>query len=185
MKVAVYSGSFNPLHIGHKAIIRHLTETAGFDSVYLIVSPKNPLKDTISEDSGPARFEAARNAVSRYPSLKVRVDDIELHMPAPNYSIKTLDALKLREPENKFTIVMGADNLFGIRKWKDYSRILSEYGAAVFPREGYDIREIKKGLEQESKTYHIQIVDVPLVNVSSTQIREAMARGLDVSDLLM
>ena len=96
MKTAVYSGSFNPLHIGHLAIIRHLIEEAGFDCVHLIVSPKNPLKDGISADTGRDRFNAAITAVNRHPDLKskVKVDDIELTMPEPHYTIRTLDALR-------------------------------------------------------------------------------------------
>ena len=124
MKIAVYSGSFNPLHIGHLAIIRHMTEKACFDHVYLIVSPKNPLKDEISSETGQKRYEAAVHAVARHPELKVTVEDIELNMPEPHYTIRTLDALKRREPENSFTLVMGADNLADIRRWRDYSRIL-------------------------------------------------------------
>ena len=111
MDIAVYSGSFNPLHIGHLAIMRHLTEVDGFDAVYLVVSPKNPLKEGISAATGQERFEAACAAVRRHPGLRVHVDRIELEMPPPHYSIRTLDALKQREKENNFTLVIGADNL--------------------------------------------------------------------------
>ena len=80
MKIAVYSGSFNPLHIGHQAIMEYLTEKAGFDWVYLVVSPKNPLKDSISVDSAAARYKAAVEAVKRHPELHVWIDDIEMNM---------------------------------------------------------------------------------------------------------
>lgn len=184
--IAVYSGSFNPLHIGHLAIIRHLIERAGFDMVYLIVSPKNPLKDSISSDSGAARYQAAIEAVARHFGQEaVKVDDIELQMPEPHYSIRTLDALQEREPGNSFTLVMGADNLAIIRRWNDYARILSEYGVAVFPREGYDLAEIKKDLLDEDPSYKITLLDAPLVTVSSSQIREGISRGEDISHLLM
>ncbi len=84
MKIAIYSGSFNPLHIGHLAIMKHVTEVAGFDYVYLIVSPKNPLKDSISSKTGRDRYEAAVEAVKRYPELRVWVDDNELKLPEPH-----------------------------------------------------------------------------------------------------
>ena len=91
MNIAVYSGSFNPLHIGHLAIIRHMIEVAGFDMVYLIVSPKNPLKENISSSTGPERYQAATEAVTRHFShSRVKVDDIELNMPEPHYTIRTL-----------------------------------------------------------------------------------------------
>ena len=185
--VAVYSGSFNPLHIGHLAIIRYMIEEAGFDMVYLIVSPKNPLKDGISSASGPERYHAAMEAVRRHPELygKVKVDDIELNMPEPHYSIRTLDALRKREPSSRFTIIMGADNLADIRRWRDYSRILKEFGTAVYPRRGFDLTEIKQDLLEEDPAYKIKVMDASMVDISSTYIREAAARGEDISDLLM
>lgn len=186
--IAVYGGSFNPLHIGHLAIMKHLVDVAGFDAVYLVVSPKNPLKESISSDSARDRYNAAVEAVNRHfvdKAAQVRVDDIELNMPSPHYTIRTLEALKEREPENRFTLVMGADNLSIIRNWKDYSKILTDYGIAVFPREGYDMTQIKQDLLNENPAYKIQLLNAPLVTISSTQIREALSRGEDVSHLLM
>ena len=200
MKTAVYSGSFNPLHIGHLAIMKYMIEDAGYDMVYLIVSPKNPLKDGISSASGINRYEAAVEAVSRHfgmasgtgerlshseESQKVKVDDIELTMPEPHYTIRTLDALKVREPDNEFTFIMGADNLADIRRWRDYGRILREYGVAVYPREGINLDEVKKGLIEEDNSYRIQILDAPMVDISSTDIREGMAAGKDMREWLM
>ena len=222
MKVAVYSGSFNPLHIGHLAIIRHMIEKAGFDMVYLIVSPKNPLKDSISSTTGHERYLAAIEAVNRHFSPeqserheghmpppargclseaktgvsgmssdcsdgqnKVKVDDIELTMPEPHYTIRTLNALRAREPENSFTLVIGADNLADIRRWRDYGSILKDFGVAVFPRAGHDIETIKQDLLEEDPAYKIQIADAPMVNISSTEIREAVLSGKDASHLMM
>ena len=191
MNIAVYSGSFNPLHIGHLAIIRHLIEEAGFDCVYLIVSPKNPLKDSISGESGRDRYVAAAEAVARHfgtslnENAKVKVDDIELQMPEPHYTIRTLDALREREPENSFTLTIGADNLADIRRWRDYSRILKEYGVAVFPRAGFDLNEIKADLLSEENSYMINILKAEMVDISSTTIRNALSEGKDVSSWLM
>lgn len=190
MKTAVYSGSFNPLHIGHLAIIRHMIEVAGFDVVYLIVSPKNPLKEGIDSASGRQRFEAAVKAIARrFPQeeggRRVKVDDIELTMPEPHYTIRTLDALKEREPGNRFTLVMGADNLADIRRWRDYRRILKEYGVAVFPRTGHNLEEIKTDLLKEDPSYKITLLDAEMVDISSTAIRESIAAGTDPSAWLM
>ena len=201
MHIAVYGGSFNPLNIGHLAIMKHLVEMAGFDAVYLVVSPKNPLKE-ISCDSAGDRYNAAVEAVSRHfvdkadqevwndqtvaaRATRVRVDDIELNMPPPHYSIRTLNALKEREPENRFTLVMGADNLAIIRNWKEYRTILKDFGVAVFPRTGHNLTQIKQDLLNEDPAYRIQILEAELVNISSTQIREAIANGENPSDYLM
>ena len=83
MKVAVYSGSFNPLHIGHLAIMKHLTQVAGFDMVYLIVSPKNPLKDGISSASGRERYQAAVEAVNRHFATQSEMAVCGDDMPPP------------------------------------------------------------------------------------------------------
>ena len=186
MNIAVYSGSFNPLHIGHLAIMKHLIEKAGFDMVYLIVSPKNPLKDSISSDSAADRYNAAVEAVNRhFGTSVVKVDDIELTMPEPHYTIRTLKALKEREPGNEFTLVIGADNLACIRKWKEYQNILTDFGVAVFPREGHDLKSIREGLMSENSNYEIRLLDAPLVTISSTEIREAIQHGKDISQYLM
>ena len=186
MNIAVYSGSFNPLHIGHLAIMKYLVGEGGFDRVYLIVSPKNPLKDGISSASGQARYEAAIEAVNRhFPHGKVKVDDIELTMPEPHYTIRTLDALHEREPGNEFTLVMGADNLADIRRWRDYKKILTEYGAAVYPRSGYDLDAVKEDLMREYASYKITILKAETVDISSTAIRNAIAAGEDPSAWLM
>jgi nicotinate-nucleotide adenylyltransferase len=212
VKIAVYSGSFNPLHIGHQAIMEYLTREHEYDWVYLVVSPKNPLKDSISAESGEERYKAAVAAVKRHPNLHVWVDDIELKMDPPHYTIKTLDALKQREPDNDFTLVIGADNLQDIHRWRDFQRILSEYGVAVYPRKGFDIDSIKRHLSEECKhfptpyvldseeltpqgmmsleetlqrSYNIKIIDAPVVDISSTEIREGFLAGKDMSEFLM
>ena len=191
--------------------MEYLTSEKKFDWVYLIVSPKNPLKNNISADSGEARFNAAVEALGRHPELNVKVDDIELKMPPPHYTIKTLDALKRREPDNEFTLIIGADNLSSIHRWRDFPRILAEYGVAVYPRTGFDIVSLRRELMEECKRfpslyvldadesesdrltledadshfYDIEILDAPLVDISSTEIRDGIMQGHDMSEYLM
>ena len=185
MQVAVYSGSFDPLHKGHLGILRRLSEL--YDAVYMVVSPRNPLKEEGKALNAQQRLQAARQAVARYPELagKVKVDDIEFSLPRPSYSINTLDALKAREPGNCFTLAVGADNLAGIRRWKDYRRILLEYGLVVFPRRGTELQEAMQDLLEEDSAYRILPMREYLADVSSTQLRDAIVRGEDVSELLM
>lgn len=186
MKTAVYTGTFNPLHIGHLAIMRYLSESQEFDMTYLVVSPQSPFKGYMKADSGKARFLEAQKALARHPGLRVVADDIELHLPAPQYTIRTLDALQEREPGNSFTLVCGADNLKDIDRWKDYRRILTEYGVAVYPRKGYDMEECSKRLLEECREYRIMLMkDAPIVEISSTEIREGIAAGRDMSRFLM
>lgn len=185
MRIAVYSGSFDPLHIGHEAILRSLCGKYGFDATYLIVSPQNPFKDAHKADNAQERYDAARKLIGLHPELHARVDDIEMTMPAPHYTIRTLDALRVREPQNSFTLVVGGDNLAVFEKWRDYARILLEYGVIVFPREGSDSSLDRKRLLAENPSYRITVADEPLVPVSSSEIRAALAAGQNVSSLIM
>lgn len=186
MRIAVYTGSFDPLHVGHLAIMEYLTGAAEFDMVYLIVSPQNPFKSPEKAGNAAERFEAAVNAVGRHPELKVKVDDIELNMPAPQYTIRTLDALRKREPDNEFSLVIGADNLVDILKWKDSQRLLCEYGISVYPRRGYDSEAIRrKVLDEGPEGSRIRLIDAPIVDISSTEIRRRQAEGEDMSAFLM
>jgi len=184
MRIAVYSGSFDPLHIGHQAIMEYLTRDSGFDWVYLVISPQNPFKDPSKADSAERRYRAAIDAARRHPELHVWVDNIELNMEPPHYTIRTLDALREREPGNDFTLVIGADNLAGFLKWRDPERILKEYGLAVYPREGYDISALREAIDP-GHIYRIEALDAPLVNISSTRIREGLAAGEDMSEWMM
>ena len=199
MKVAVFSGSFNPMHIGHIAIVRYLLDNGGFDKVYLVVSPQNPFKaGSDIEMNSDTRLEDAKRAIEANGlSGLVRVDDIEFDMPLPSYTIRTLDELQRREPGNSFTLVIGADNLAKMLDWKEGERILTQYGLAVYPRVGcnmghdrYELCLKHREYERESgnrthRPCHIKIMkDAPVVEVSSTQIRDRMSRGENVSTLL-
>ena len=198
MKIAVYSGSFNPLHIGHMAVVRYLLEHGGFDKVYLIVSPHNPFKDSSLTDTGLERLSAARAAIERNGlSDRVLVDDIEFHMSVPSYTIRTLDALQEREPSNRFTLVIGGDNLPEMLSWKEGKRIMEQYGVVVYPRDCYDMvrdcrilrtkhrnEEVLFG-EEKHKPLRIKLLkDAPLVDISSSQLRKMAAEGTDTGAYL-
>lgn len=185
MKIAVYSGSFDPLHVGHKAIMQYLAESGEYDWTYLVISPQNPFKDPEKALTAKSRYDAAVKAVARHPGIKASVDDIELRMPPPHYTIRTLDALRKREPGNTFTLVVGGDNLESMRRWKDYKRILLEYGIVVYPRPGYDADADMRSLLEENPDYRITLIEQEMVDVSSTMIREAIAQGRDASAMMM
>ena len=169
-RIAVYGGSFDPVHEGHLSILRHLCESGEFDEVRMVVSPLSPLKDS-SRDDPQIKLRNARNIIASHPELDVIVDDIEFHLGIPYYTITTLDTIKSSNPSAAITMVIGADNLSDIHRWKDYGRILSEYGVLVFPRQGFDAEALKSDLLCENPAYLIRIADAPLVNISSTWIR--------------
>ena len=197
MNIAVYTGSFNPMHIGHLSVLRYLLDEGGYDMVYLIVSPQNPFKDSSLADSGEKRYEAACRSVEEHGfGSRVKVEDIELKMEAPSYTIRTLDALQKREPQNSFTLAVGGDNLHELPLWKEGKRILTQYGVVVYPRSGRDIehdcavlkqqhREEELRLGKEHKALKIKLLkQAPLVDISSTQLREMLEGGKDISNFV-
>lgn len=201
MNIAVYSGSFNPFHKGHLTVVRYMLEHCAFDKVYLIVSPQNPFKDSSIADSGDMRLRSVNEAIERNGlATYVLVDDIEFGMPLPSYTVRTLDALQAREPENRFSLIVGGDNLHTMLSWHEGERIMTQYGIVVYPREGYNLvrdcrvlrekhhnaeRIFSDSPEFRHKPLRIKLLrDAPLIDISSSQIREMVSRGEDVSHLL-
>lgn len=183
--IAVYSGSFNPIHIGHKAVIDYLSKE--YDWTYLIVTPQNPLKDKI-EKPIENRIEDVTKALLKNEYFNVTVNAIENTMQPPYYTINTLRKLQEKESNNKFKLVIGADCLSDIRQWKSYDEILSDFGVIVFPRDNItatELETIKSNLLNENHSYQIDIINIKTPNISSTEIRNAINNGNNVNYLLM
>ncbi len=175
MRVALFFGSFNPLHIGHIAICKYLLDSGEIDQLRLVVSPQNPLKDKTQADNSTDRLEHVRCSALHLGN-KVVVSDIEFSLPKPLYTISTLRTISSLEPHNEFILIIGADNLAIIEQWRDWENLLKEYQVWVYPRRGFD----GEGL---CKRYGTRLIDAPEIDVSSTQIREGEADGKDLSYL--
>jgi len=176
MNIGLYFGSFNPIHVGHMAIAQYMIENTEIDQLWFVVSPHNPLKkqDDIAQDD--LRLEMVKLATEEF-FPKMKVCDIELSMPRPSYTIDTLRELKNKYPENKFAVILGSDSIDSITKWKDYQSLLKENKIYVYPRQGSDLEAIKS-------TYSVDLITAPILNVSSTSIRESISEGKDVSHFL-
>lgn len=161
MNIAIYSGSFNPIHNGHLAIARAALK-AGIDELWFVVSPQNPLKKNVDLWPETDRLEMVRLAVKDESGMKA--SDYEFQLPRPSYTIDTLDSFKKDYPQHIFTLLIGGDNLSNFNKWRHHQRILKEYGLIVYPRPGFSNTQ----LEQHS---NVQIIEAPLLDISSTEIR--------------
>lgn len=167
-KIALFFGSFNPIHYGHIAIAKYVLEQTDADKVMLIVSPNNPFKGNI--DSAEKRLEDARKAIGE-SGLDIEVSDIEFHLPQPLYTIQTLLHLSIKHPENEYVIVMGGDNIEALHTWYHGSDIINNYKIWVYPRPGYDAESAIKRYMEEYHPKGIKLLDAPQYDISSTQIR--------------
>ena len=162
LTVALYFGTFNPLHKGHTAIIENLLKE-GYDEVRLVVSPQSPFKPG-AEEAANERLERVRRDVARL-GLAAVVSDAEYHLPTPNYTVGTLAHLKQTEPDVRFVIAMGADNFAAIERWYNFTEIVDNYRILVYPRRGCDVTAL-------CRKYGARLMGTPLVDISSTEIRE-------------
>ncbi|MDE6347099.1 MAG: nicotinate-nucleotide adenylyltransferase [Bacteroides sp.] len=171
MDIGIFSGSFNPIHIGHLALANYLCEYAGLDEVWFMVTPHNPLKEESGLMDDRLRLKLVRLAVEGYP--RFRASDFEFHLPRPSYTVHTLDALKQAYPADTFHLIIGSDNWMLFPRWYQSERILAENRLLVYPRPGYPV-------EAGSLPPHVGWVDAPVFEISSTFIRRAMEEGRDV-----
>ena len=172
--VGILGGSFNPVHIGHMMLASFLTQWGYVDKVWLTLSPRNPLKD--QAELIPDMKRLSMLSIAAKGAKDIEICDIELSMPKPSYTINTLELLRERYPECKCKLIIGSDNWQVFDQWRDADRILEEFGVMVYRRPGYPVENIHvDGLE---------VVNAPMVNISSTFIRNAIARGRNVNYFL-
>lgn len=163
MKVGLYFGSFNPIHNGHLIIASHIANYTSQDRIWLVVSPQNPLKKNTSLINENHRKHLIDLAIDG--EKKLRSSNVEFKLPKPSYTIDTLAHLEDQYPQHEFTIIMGSDSFSNIRKWKNYQTLLKRYEIMIYQRPGFII-------EREKVQGKITIMDAPLLQISSTLIRE-------------
>lgn len=186
MKVGLYFGSFNPIHVGHLIIANHMANYADFDQIWLVVSPQNPLKKkaTLLEDYH--RLALVNIAIEGNEKLKA--SDIEFKLDIPSYTATTLTYLKEKHPTYTFSLLMGEDNIRTFHKWFNFEIILENYSIYVYPR-AMSINDAKLYAEipehdlLKHKNVHF-VEDVPVMSISSSFVRQAIKEGKNVSYLL-
>ncbi len=177
MKIGLYFGSFNPIHIGHLVIANQMVENSDLDQIWFVVTPHNPFKKKNTLLDNFQRLEMVYRATKDY--VKLKPSDIEFNLPQPNYTINTLTYLKEKHADHKFSLIMGEDNLKGFHKWKNYELILEDHDIYVYPR-------ISEGAIETRFDGHQKIhkVEAPIMEISSTLIRNAIKKGKNIKPLL-
>ena len=171
MRIGLYGGSFNPIHRGHTSLAQSLVEQGLVDEVWLLVSPLNPLKQSSGDIAGyQHRLCMAELACREHQGL--RVSDFESHLPVPSYTITTLDALASAFPQHCFSLVIGADNWHSFGKWYRSDEIIARFPILVYNRPGFSLAESASSLPAT-----VKVVDTPLYDVSSTELRDLLRQG--------
>lgn len=176
MRIAIYSGSFNPIHLGHQYLAGFLIKQNICDEVWFVVSPCNPLKKQSELIDEKIRLEMVKLAIGDEKRLKV--SDVEFYMPIPSYSIDTLTKLSDENPQHQFLLIIGSDNAVIFNQWKNYRDILEKYEVYVYPRRNYDVTEAIR-LYPEMK-----VLNTPYFDISSTEIRKMISQKKDASNWL-
>lgn len=175
-RVALYFGSFNPIHKGHIALAEWVVEQGLCDELIFIVSPQNPLKSSTELAPEFSRYEMCEMACasSRYPD-RIKVSAVEFVLEKPSYTINTLRYLRSEfGSQMQFSILLGADNIESFDRWREYEEILRDYRLLVYPREGYSVEKFA-----EKITF---LSDAPLFDFAATDIRKAIADDEDFTD---
>ena len=175
MKIGLFFGSFNPLHIGHMAIAQYMVEFTDLEQLWFLVSPQNPFKEKNSLLDQHHRLMMVRVATEYHPQFKDC--DIEFELSQPSYTSDTLAHLREKYPQHVFALIMGSDNLHSFPKWKNHYSILQNHQLYVYPRPN----------SKDCKLRHhpkVHLTQAPMMDVSASFIRKAIAKQKDISYLL-
>lgn len=175
MKIGLYFGSFNPIHMGHLAIANVMAENTDLSKVWFVVSPQNPLKPSKGLLHEFDRYDMVKAAIA--DNYKLEVSDVEFHLSKPSYTIHTLAHLHEKYPEKEFVVTLGEDNLENFSKWKNHEEILNQFGLYVYPRPRVTNSELKRHP-------HVKIIDAPLLDISATYIRDCIKNNKSIRYLV-
>ncbi|ATL46600.1 nicotinic acid mononucleotide adenylyltransferase [Chitinophaga caeni] len=174
MKIGLYFGSFNPVHIGHLIIANYIAYNTDLDKVWFVVSPQNPLKVSSTLLNEHHRFHLVELAIKDADRLKA--SNIEFSLPRPSYTIDTLTYMAEKFPTQEFVVIMGSDSFENITRWKNYEQLIKHYPIYIYTRPGHPVKE--------SQGANIRIVDAPMLDISSSAIRKLIQEGKSIRYLV-
>jgi nicotinate-nucleotide adenylyltransferase len=174
MKVGLYFGSFNPVHVGHLIIANHIANNSSLDQVWFVVSPQNPFKISATLLNEYHRLHMVNVAIEG--ESKLRTSSVEFKLPKPSYTIDTLTYLNEKFPENEFSIIMGSDGFQNINKWKNFELLIKNYPFYIYKRPGFKI--------DDTFGAQINILEAPMLDISSTAIRRLISEKKSIRFLV-
>jgi nicotinate-nucleotide adenylyltransferase len=175
MDIALYFGSFNPVHNGHLIIANHIRQNTSVDQVWLVVSPQNPLKKNLRLLNEFHRLYLVQISIEDESGLKA--SDVEFRLPKPSYTVDTLTYLHEKYPDHRFSVVMGSDSFTNIESWKNFEHLLKNYSVIVYVRPGFEKIKQYEGA-------NLTVLEAPLLQISATHIREMIKMGQSIRYLV-
>ena len=175
MKVGLFFGSFNPVHVGHMIIANYIVSNTDLKNVWMVISPQNPFKKKSSLAKDYDRLHLVQLAIG--DNLNLRASNIEFSLPQPSYTIDTLTYLKEKHPNKTFSLIMGGDNLVNFHKWKNYEMILKHHDIYVYKRPSYEMPELAKHPK-------VHIMEAPLLSISASYIRQCIKENKSIQYLV-
>lgn len=180
MRIGLFFGSFNPIHVGHLIIANYVVQFTDIEKVWFVISPQNPFKKDSQLLDEQHRYKMVQLAIDG--TKDYRACTIEFDMPKPSYTYRTLEALTKKFPQNEFSLIMGGDNLPKFDQWLRFQWILQHFRILIYPRKGYEYADLKLIIEKfknyEAKS--LQFVQAPLIEISATFIRTNLKAGKDL-----
>lgn len=191
MKVTVFGAAFDPPHLGHQKIALSLLEQGLADSVWLLPVKEHAFGKKLAPENDRLvmvemlatevrklfkdRQDESDHDFEKFPE-KIRVERWELDQKGTSYTYQTLQQLSTHYPEHTFSFVIGSDNLARFHEWQDYEQMLEKFPFFVYPRKGFPMSPIRKGM--------IVLENVEPIEVSSTQVRDLVAKGRGIDHLV-
>ena len=174
MRIGLYFGSFNPIHIGHLIVASHIINNLDIEQVWFVVSPQNPLKKASSLLNEYHRLHLVHLAVK--DNYRFKANDTEFKLPKPSYTVDTIAYLKEKYPQHIFSVIMGADSFQNISRWKNYTHLIEENQIIVFARPGFEVSQIEG--------VRMLLLEAPLLEISATAVRQMIKNGKSVRYLV-
>lgn len=174
MKIGLYFGSFNPIHIGHLIIAEHVLNFADIKQLWLVISPQNPLKVSSTLLNEYSRLHLIQTAIEG--AINIKASKVEFNLPKPSYTVDTLTYLTEKYPQHEFSIVMGSDSFSNITKWKNYETLLKNYMIHIFVRPGFPVANLFEA--------SINVLQAPLLEISSTHVRKLIKERKSIKFLV-
>lgn len=174
MKIGLYFGSFNPIHIGHLIVASHVANHTDMQQVWFVVSPQNPFKVSSVLLNEYHRLYLVQLAVEN--DLRLKASDVEFKLPRPSYTIDTLTYLKEKYPQHVFSIIMGSDGIQNLPKWKNFELLVKNFSFIIYKRQGFEVMDTWQA--------NVNILNAPLLQISATTIRENIKTGKTIRYLV-